>query len=293
MSDRDENGALPFEESKEEPEFEVITSTKTPSYDEITGFQPKYDPLPEDPDAKLPEEYRGKSKEEIIAQLTEVRKQQEELSKKADATAALSQGLAQLGQTLSKPSTTQSPPDIEAQRATYEEKKRKFAERAKERFFDEPVEVLDEYARLSIQPAFEAMLVSQIPTYRTLAELNPDVGWVMKKYGPEVDDIVNKLPPAQKVNNPSLYVEAAKRIKAEHLEEIVAEKVAVEVAKQLKTQPQPSRANVPNFSEHSSNPRPPTKTRRPAITEEDRRAMLVTGMDEDDYLRNKYNYEEK
>lgn len=272
---------------------------------ELEVLRMNYDPLPEDPDEKLPEEHRGKSKEDLIREMEEIKKQQQEISGKADANVALRESIAQLGETLSQQNRGVSsaqqidPSRIQEMRQKQIEELRKDMQ---EKFFDDPITVLDKYNELKTAPIVEQLLTKNIPVARKLAELDPKTSSTMSKYGDEVDRIVAGLSPAQRLD-PDVYAKAAKMVRAEHLEEevndIVSQKVAEELAKQTGGGKQNAQqgSQVDNyqssrpFSEGGMNNRPPTRKPKYPWTPEDQRIVDTRGLRKSDYVRSKYGIE--
>lgn len=70
---------------------------------------------------------------------------------------------------------------------------------------------------------------------RKIAEMDPSSANVMKRWGEEVDAEVAAMPAAQRAKDADIYAKAVKIVKANHLDELIEEKVAEAAKKNSQT----------------------------------------------------------
>jgi hypothetical protein len=272
-----ENEELKFEDGEAEVEF-IHPALKV-----------EHKEIPVDPDEGLPEEHRGKTKEELIAEMEAMRREREELAQRGDSAKALSESVDRLGEKLSRP--VSKPSGSEAYNKWLEDYKAREAslrKEIKENFLDDPDGLLDRFQQLKMEPVTQQLLARNMPVYRNLAELDPELGQVMRDYGAEVDAEVNGLPPGAQLD-PNVYKSAAKRVRANHFQELVeaeARKIVEKQAQEAGTGGGTVTAGV------VSNPRPNRKPSKPKLTAEEKAECFKRGIEETDFLRWNYGWEE-
>jgi len=105
-----------------------------------------------------------------------------------------------------------------------------FAEWVKEKLFDNPTAVLDEYMARKLSPEIRRLATNNQYQSRRFLELDPDKGATYKKYKAQIDAVVETLPPEEKLYNPEVYLKAYNQVITSNIDDIIATKVAEALA---------------------------------------------------------------
>lgn len=234
---------LKFEEASPLGDLEVLLE----GIDEIPSGEPQIEG---------PEDLKGMTREQI---LQKVQQEREEANKKlaameeqAKLTSAL-KGLTQQTQQQVVRDPSQMPQQLPG------ETEEAFKARFNEQFYNNPYDTMMEFQRKKVAPEVQRIMGANVQMSRKLTALDPDRKDTFAQYQAEIDDMVARLSPEQKLYDIDVYTKAHDAVIARHVNEIIDRKVKEAMGKGS-PQPKPT-APVP-FSEQGTAPRPmgPTKT---------------------------------
>jgi len=257
---------LSFEEEEntsEDQEIEVLVEGR----DEIPKETSEED--------SLPEEYRGLTKSQLVAALSEAKKG-------PDQATALREAINGLGEKLSKPTAPSSNPvpvPIQQRGESDEE----FAARVnKELFGENPLSVVREVIRREINPLVQELRGTILQQTKRLLEKDSKDGPILEKYREEVEATIASLPPEQRTH-PGAYEWAIKEVRGKHFEEIVQ----AEVEARLKAQEEPAPSRKPQITQGATSrgPLAPTSKKRVIISAEKAAELERKGINVSDYVR--------
>jgi len=203
------------------------------------------DEIPADPATTQDPEFQTLTRDQIIEK---VRSEREALAKtKSDLTqnAALTEVLKELKNRPQGPQmqVPQGPPP-----ETEEQFKAKF----NEKFYDSPYDTMMEFQQKKLGPEVQRIMFQNMQLSRKLAALDPERKDTFAMYGAEIDDIVAKMSPQEKLYDPDVFVKAHDVVISRHVNEIVDRKVREAVSgKTAPTGPQPA-----PFTERGTAPGP-------------------------------------
>lgn len=180
---------------------------------------------------ELPEgiepELAGKSREELLAEISSRTKAAQEAQTRVDPIGTLNQNFERFlgvnqpkqevveGWRTSRAPTQQIPQTVAEQEAW----KRKMADK----FLDDPVAAQQELMGQSLLPILSQVAENQAMQSREMAMLNPDTKDIFSRYSAEVEREVQGFTVQEKLQNPRVYQNAIERVKARHMSELVAE----------------------------------------------------------------------
>ncbi len=191
---------------------------------------------------EVPEDLKDLDREAI---LEKVKAERLELAKAKEAALNQSQ-IAQALKDLRQPQAQTPAPPVQQPGETLEQ----FKARYNEKFYDNPFENTMEFHRKQLLPEIQRIMASNMQLSRKLAMLDPDRKDTFALYMPEIDDMVGKLPPEQKLYDADVYTRVHDIVISRHVNEIVDRKV-----KEAMQEPRKSPTKVP-FSEGGTAPRP-------------------------------------
>jgi hypothetical protein len=257
-------------------------SAQDPKFHDVTGGDDEYEvimPGQPDPSTEEPDAYRGKTREELIAESLARDSREAELRKGADTSAAILEGLRSLRQP-AQPQYVQPPVD------TYVPPKR---EEINQKFIDDPYEntnilIQDQLRKLT--PELRTALGNMKYFSRAEARRDPSLSYVFEKYSPEVEQEVMSRPPQEQFD-PEVYQRAAQSVQARHFVEIrdVAIAKALEEDRKARTNAAPAgRPGGASFNETASRPVGQRSKIVLKPTQEDIRKAENRGMDLKDYM---------
>lgn len=189
-------------------------------------------------DDELPEDYKGKSKKELVELLNQTKNQ-------ADTVNALQQGIAQLGDKI-RPQYAQ--PQVQQPQGKSDDEffKDLETEAFKEGQF---AKTIKEAIRRELNPV-QGFVTNQIAA---LTKKNIGSDPIYQKYGNEVEEFINTTIPQYR-GTPQGYEFALKEIRARHMEDIIKDEVEKRISESLKSNNQKEKNSIPSFSERSSAP---------------------------------------
>lgn len=168
------------------------------------------------------------------------------LQGQADSTAALTKGLENLGQNLRPPQQQVAAPQMDPAIAQKD---------FNDKFYDNPSENLDAFARAKIEPALQQMMLTNANLSKQLLLIDPDRAEVYKKYTKEIDEVFNTIPVAKRIQNPAAAAkEAADLVASRHMPETMAsmkEQIRAEIMAEIKGTPLEGQQNVPALHSES------------------------------------------
>lgn len=224
----------------------------------------------------LPAEFKDLSKGDILKRL-------QEAEAKATQNTQLSEALTKLAanepKVILQPAPTPPPaptkaPTLDEMRETYGEK-----------FTLDPVgTVMELLQKDKMSPQVAQIASGNLQLARRIMELDPEKSPTFKKYANEIDQMVANAPPEIRTN-PMIYEEAYKRVTANHMDDILNERVTAAVEKKL-AELKVGATDAPKpgatFTETRGVPQPPKKTTiRMSQAQLDR--LKTLGIDPKDY----------
>jgi len=182
-------------------------------------------------DDDLPEELRGKSKQEIAAILKEERSRADVLRTQADSVAGMQAAVTALGERMSR-SAGPSPVPLPQQPAESDEE---FRKRIDDGVYDRGVfATTTEIQNRTMGPVVERMVANTEYFARRDLERDPSRAETYRRYQAEIDAEVAKMSRIERFNNPQAHIQAHDRVLLSHKDEVIELEVAARVAAKLK-----------------------------------------------------------
>lgn len=233
------------------------------------------------------------TKEEIES----LRKKAEDNQRNNDIFTRLGDTLEKVGSAVNRPANLPPNPGHESEED--------FAKRFEEGLFarDKGYQTFQEAVQRTVTPVIQNLQSITVQQSKRLLELDPDKGTYFKKYGGEIENVVQNLPPQQRIM-PGVYEWAYDKVLATKAPEIAREQADVLVStkveemvnqklKEMGIDPSGSRITTPKrtFSEAGQEPRGQVSrggsVRKVVITTQDRQNAQAIGMDIRDYMLTK------
>ena len=244
--------------------------------DEIEILVQGRDEIPDD----LKEEKVDPEKQKLIDELEAARKEREQLAQKASSNEGLASEFGRLTDVIINQQKEREIPEQTPVQPLDP------AEFDKQFFKKGPAKGMEEFIQKKLAPELQQVLGSQTQLLRDqqkrLTMLDESTRDVMKKYGSEVEEIVNSMAPNEQLK-PSAWKNACRLVKADHLEELFAE--MQKVKEEEKTKPS---NGVPMSASTVNSPTPAVK-RRKVLTPEEIEDAAKDGLDPKIYAKTKYN----
>jgi hypothetical protein len=261
-------------------EFEEEEGTGNGEEQELEVFVKGRDVIPEEEseEDKVPEEYKSLTKKQLVEMLS---KAQEE----SNQAAALQAAVSSLGEKLSKPSST--PHGFEVSPQKKGESDEEYAKRINETLFgDNPYQVLQEVIRREVQPLLHGIQSQTVQQAKQLLERDEEKGPIFKKYKEEIESMVAAMP-AEHRNNPGVYEFALNQIQIRHMDEIIQDRVRMELEKAKGDEPQVvvRKPQVSQGQTTRGSLAPKTTRKRVIIDEATAIRLEKQGIDIKDYIR--------
>lgn len=231
------DGAAPPEEDNGNTEGMVTLNT---GVDE--GLDLVIEGSPEDVGGDEPEDVRGKTREQLAADL---------LANKAALEAERARGQFtpdSLANALKGAFPQQAPqtpaPSVEGYRIPRNqvqgrmqgETEEAYQRRLEQEFIGSPIKGVDSRIQAALEPVLATLGENQLKLGRRLALSDPEGKDVYARFGTEVEQYVANLPPAQKIMDSEVYQKAISAVKAAHSDVFVNEEVSKKVAEALKVE---------------------------------------------------------
>lgn len=200
---------------------------------EGTGFggaaDPELSPFEEPFQIDEAQETAGPSVDEIKSQLAELQKANEDLRAKADQASQLSGSFNQFGERLEKIVSRPAPAAPIQQQPG--ESLEAFKERINRKYLEDPYETMVEFSNRYVGGALQTMAQQSMQLQRKLAYLEADDKDFVRKHQDEIEQEVARIPVDQQMRDPEAYKRAMDTVRARHMDEIIAIKVAEAIAK--------------------------------------------------------------
>jgi hypothetical protein len=208
---------------------------------------------------QVPEEFSGKAKDELVAEIEKLRKDMEEGQRRSDEVQALKAGIEGLGEKLSQPvqPQTQQPPQ-----RTREEIQKEFNEKWSANILEDPFSAIEELNQMRDQAMVTQRLNEKEKLSRRMLQLDPEKRETAGRYMSEIDLEVSNMNPYEKLNMDDPYSSAHDRVLARHINDVMDEKVAKIVEEKLKER---GAAAVPTTPTGSPSNTPPAGPTRPQV----------------------------
>jgi hypothetical protein len=221
MSDEARDQAVSFESPDVEAalkDLEILVE----GVDEI----PPTETQPDDP------EFKGKSRDELIAQVRSQRAEIQAAKERSIEQIALKEAINELKESRARPAVMpqqQQPTETEEQ----------FRERVNKSFYDDPYGTLTEFQVRKLAPEVTRIMSSNMRLSRKLVALDPQRLETFQQYSAEIDDYVAQLSPQAKLYDADVYEKAHDAVVARHVNEIVERKVAEAIKPKAPAAPAP------------------------------------------------------
>ena len=171
------------------------------------------------------------SQSDILKQFEELKKANEELKSRADQSSALKSSFDSLGERLEKSAKAQvqAPAPIPQREAG--ETMEQFKERINRTYLEDPFSALQDFSNRMIGGAVQTLAEQNLRLQRKMAYIeSPDKDFV-SKHRDEIEAELDRIPVDQQIKDPSVVNRTIDSVRARHMDEIVAQKVAEEIAK--------------------------------------------------------------
>ena len=238
-------------------------------------------------------EEAGPSREDLMKEFQELKKANEELKVKADSSSSLSQSFNNFGDRLEKSINRPAPPPapVREQGETTEQ----FKERINRTYLEDPYSALIEFNNRHMGGAMQTLAEQSLRLQRKLAYMEaPDRDFVTK-HQDEIEAELQNVPMDQQIRDPQVVNRTIDSIRARHMDEIVAQKVAAELQKHgIGGAPAPrtalgaSEAPLVSTSAPSSVGAASAATRRVTVTPA-KKARIMAQMSRDGLPQEKFN----
>jgi len=226
------------------------------------------------PDDGVPAEFKDVSKAQLVDRLKKVEADQAVKDKEASIFDRLGSTLEKIG--------NQPVPTAQAPQSP-QEKPEELRERINQKSLESPADAMDEYFTHKMGPMVGQTLQGNLTLARKLMELDPERGPTFRKYVKDIDRLVESAPPQAKVD-PTIYDRAYKQVIQDHIDEIIAEKVAAAVAKS--TEKAPETPKPPSFSEGRGSGGRPGAQKQVRLSQVEAERLAKLGIAKEDM----YNY---
>jgi hypothetical protein len=190
-------------------------------------------------DESEPDEYKGLSREQIVAKIASDRKAVEEQSKQAPNIAeAIKSGFTSFAETFKPQQMPQEQqPKFDAA---------KFDEELKDKLLETPTAMLDKHLAAKVGPEMNRIYQYNMNTSKRFLMIDEGRKDTAKQYIAEIEKEVEAIPLQQKAYDPDVYAKAHDTVVARHFNEIVDKKVKEAVEKVTSKEKQTSAsASVP------------------------------------------------
>jgi len=260
-----------FGDNIEPPELSLGPELIPSDFEIVLGDAPE--------DKKEAEEYKGLSREALIAKIETT--QTEAQKQKDSAAETLESDLKSLKQELQKkPESVTPQPPVQQQ----SENDEAFSHRLDENLYESGItKTMDQFYARRIQPDVQRILQSNLSISKKLLQLDPERKATAIEYAPEIDQEINMTPPQVLLYDVDAYQKAHDRVAARHVEDIVEKKVASALASQ-KVELEKTKVPEPPFSEYGTTPPPPaTKTTKVYLPKKYEEEALRKGIPPKEY----------
>jgi len=209
---------------------------------------------------ETPEDGAGPSRDDLLKEFEALKAQNEELRTKADSSQALKSSFEEFGTRLEK-AQTRSPaaPAIQQQPG---ESLEDFKKRINQKYLEDPYETMVEFSNRYVGSAMQTIVEQSLALQREIAVLkSPDKDFI-SKYREEIDSEVNRYPTEMRLKDPEVYERSIALVKARHMDEIIQQKVAEEIARRTGAPASPAAPAPRGQSEAPALGSPPPGTPR-------------------------------
>ena len=199
-----------------------------------------------DPEADLPaapqeaDEYKGLTREQIIAKIEAERSDKARLAAAADTATAIKAGLEQLVSRGREAPPAAAPTSVPLDEAA-------LTAELKEKIYEDPKAAIDTYVQKKLGPEIGRLFQTNLHWSRRDVERDPDTSDTFKKYRQEIEAEVQTVDLTSRISDPEVYRKAHDRVVSRHFNELVDIKVK-EAVEKLKTPSTPP-ASSPPFAE--------------------------------------------
>jgi len=226
----------------------------------------------------VPDNLKGKSKDEILQALIEERKKlagSPQLEPVSELTNTMKEMLSKLAPPKQevKPGYSVTPqPQLspEAQLPDQE-----FSKYIANLMLEDPVKAQQLVLERQMAPLLTTVASSQTQLSRELALSNPSYKKIYDKYSNEIEEIVSAVPVQSRLQNPKIYHQAIELVKARHVDEVVNEELETKLQAMLEEKlKELGISSGQKVQQPAQGYVPPTTATRPA-SEGQRRTLVV------------------
>ena len=206
------------------------------------------------------------------------------MKESGDSAKAIRDAIQELGKTMGAARAEQ--PVQQQVQAQPQESEEAYEERIKEELLTNPRKVLDEHLRRSVSPLVNSVASGARQTARELVRLQKGQD-AFDRYGADIDRIVAGKPVSDIIQRPrEVYEEAYNQVMASHLDDLIAIRVAEEVAKlRVNGSEGEARASGVRAPYGASQSRPAPREKRIILSEREREIADQKGLDYHTYAR--------
>lgn len=180
-------------------------------------------------------EQSGPSKEDLLKEFEALKAQNAELRTKADSSQALKSSFEEFGTRLEKAQSRA--PVAPAMQQQPGESIEEFKKRINQKYLEDPYETMVEFSNRYVGSAMQTVVEQSLALQREIAVLkSPDKDFI-SKYRDEIDAEVSRYPTEMRLKDPEVYDRSIALVKARHMDEIIAQKVAEAIAQKSGTPP--------------------------------------------------------
>lgn len=173
-------------------------------------------------------EQAGPSKEDLLKEFEALKAQNAELKTKADSSQALKSSFEEFGTRLEKAQSRA--PMAPAMQQQPGESIEEFKKRINQKYLEDPYETMVEFSNRYVGSAMQTVVEQSLALQREIAVLkSPDKDFI-SKYRDEIDAEVSRYPTEMRLKDPEVYDRSIALVKARHMDEIIAQKVAEAIA---------------------------------------------------------------
>jgi hypothetical protein len=228
----------------------------------------------------VPEEFKGLSKTQIIEKL---RAEETNRKEKVESDSVLSRLNDTLTNMNNKPALSPQPaPQLPEKPETIEQLREKYGEG----MVTDPVGTIMKMNTEKLAPMVAQTLSGNLVLARKVLMLDPEKQTNFKKFAPQIDALVASAPMEARAN-PQIYEEAYKRVVADNIDSIIADKVGEAVKEALAKQAPTGPTRPATYVEggRGQAPRPPAGPRKVVMPTKEADRLRLIGIDPEDFVR--------
>ena len=156
------------------------------------------------------------------ALIAELKAKQAELAAQVDPVKAMREAITGLGQSIAP---QQAPVDVSV-RASGVQDWNAYKEQFNQKVFEDPFQMVTDLVSKSAEMQSASVANQNLAYSKRIVMIDPATSGHYKKWADEVEREVAKMPVSVRASNPNVYEDALKIVRANHLDELIEEKLA-------------------------------------------------------------------